>query len=264
MWSKPSTFFACLRPPEDPEYFALYRQAAEYCEKRRALLLAEPPRDSTVADARGWIETIGVGLARRNVAAFYAGLLVAEAGRGEVTKVPCTGAVAGVLARNDATRGVWRTAAGTTATIAGALGLARDLSEDEVRSLDTLAVNCLRGFPATGPVIWGDRTLAGAVGSDDEFKYLPVRRLALFIEQSIAEGTRWVAFEPNGPALWGWITAVVTAFLHRLFAEGAFAGATPGESCFVRCDSTMVSEADVEAGIINIVVGIAPLRPPSS
>jgi phage tail sheath protein FI len=73
-----------------------------------------------------------------------------------------------------------------------------------------------------------------------------------------------VAFEPNGPALWGWITAVVTAFLHRLFAEGAFAGATPGESCFVRCDSTMVSEADVEAGIINIVVGIAPLRPPSS
>jgi hypothetical protein len=119
MWSKPSTFFACLRPPEDPEYFALYRQAAEYCEKRRALLLAEPPRDSTVADARGWIETIGVGLARRNVAAFYAGLLVAEAGGGEVTKVPCTGAVAGVLARNDATRGVWRTAAGTTATIAG-------------------------------------------------------------------------------------------------------------------------------------------------
>jgi uncharacterized protein len=202
-----------------------------------------------------------VGLARRNVAAFYPGLLVAEAGGGEVTKVPCTGAVAGVLARNDATRGVWRAAAGTTATIAGALGLARDLSEDEGRSLDTLALNCLRGFPATGPVICGDRTLAGAVGSDDEFKYLPVRRLALFIEQSIAEGTRWVAFEPNGPALWGRITAVVTAFLHRLFAEGAFAGATPGESCFVRCDSTMVSEADVEAGIINIVVGIAPLRP---
>jgi phage tail sheath protein FI len=116
-------------------------------------------------------------------------------------------------------------------------------------------------FPGTGPIIWGDRTMAGAEDSSAEDKYIPVRRLGLFIEQSVQNGTRWAASRRNGPALWGRITAAVTAFLHSLFTEGAFPGARPDQSFFVRCDSTTMTQADQDAGIVNIVVGLAPLRP---
>ena len=252
----------CLPAVSDhPPLYAIYAVAAAYCEKRRALLLLDLPRNSSVADAQHWMATTGAGIRSRNAAAYYPGLLVPGAGGGGPAPVSCAGAVAGVFAREDTTRGVWRAPAGTGATIAGALGLERDLTDGDAALLSALALNCLRSFPGTGTVIWGDRTMVGQDGGVDDYKYVPIRRFALFLEQSIQEGTRWAVFEANGPALWGQIAASVTAFLQQLFTQGAFAGPTPGQSFFVRCDNTTMSEADLEAGVVNILVGFAPLHP---
>ena len=249
----------CLPSAADDSNLAgLYPLAAAYCERRQALLLVGLPRTSSVADAQNWLRTTGSTIRSRNVATYYPGLI---AGGGAPTPVSCLGAVAGVFARNDAVRGVWHAPAGTAATIMGAVGLQQDLTDSEMAPLNAEALNCLRAFPETGIVIWGDRTMAGADSTTDEYKYIPVRRLALFIEQSIQVGTRWAVFEPNGPPLWTQIATVVGEFLQQLFSQGAFAGATPDQSFFVRCDNTTISEADQQAGIINIVVGFAPLRP---
>jgi phage tail sheath protein FI len=249
----------CLPSAADDSNLAgLYQLAAAYCEKRQALLLADLPRTSSVADAQNWLRTTGSTIRSRNVATYYPGLIAGDAPPAPISGL---GAVAGVFARNDAVRGVWHAPAGTSATIVGAVGLQQDLTDSETAALNAEALNCLRFFPETGMVIWGDRTMAGADGGTDEYKYVPVRRLALFIEQSIQIGTRWAVFEPNAPALWAQIATAVGAFLQQLFSQGAFAGATPGQSFFVRCDNTTMSEADLQAGIINIVVGFAPLRP---
>lgn len=243
---------------DDTNLAGLYQLAAAYCEKRRALLLVDLPRTSSLADAQNWLRTTGSTIRNRNVATYYPGLM---AGDGAPTPVSCLGAVAGVFARNDALRGVWHAPAGTSATIVDAVGLQQDLTDSVMALLNAEALNCLRAFPETGMVIWGDRTMAGADGSTDEYKYVPVRRLALFIEQSIQIGTRWAVFEPNGPPLWTQIATAVGEFLQQLFRQGAFAGAAPDQSFFVRCDNTTMSEADQQAGIINIAVGFAPLRP---
>ena len=245
----------------DPALFPVYPLAASYCEKLKALLLVDLPQNSSVADAQNWMATAGATIRSRNVAAYYPSLIVPAASGGAPTPVPCAGAVAGVFARNDTTRGVWRAPAGTDATILGIVGLATDLTDPQAASLSATALNCLRTFPNIGPVIWGDRTMLGADGSADEFTYVQVRRLDLFIEKSIQEGTRWAVFEPNRPALWTQITTAVTAFLQQLFRQGAFAGTTSDQGFFARCDGTTMSEADLQAGIVNIVVGFAPLKP---
>jgi phage tail sheath protein FI len=139
--------------------------------------------------------------------------------------------------------------------------LALDLTQGEAAQLSALALNCLRTFPTIGPVVWGDRTMAGAEGSTDQFKYVPVRRMAIFLEQSILAGIQWAVFEPNDPALWSQVSDTIGAFLKQLFAQGAFAGTTPAQSYFVRCDNTTVTQADINAGVLNIVVGFAPMQP---
>jgi len=244
----------------NPGISAVLPLAAAYCEGRRALLLADLPASGSVADAQTWMATTGAGLRSRNVAAYYPGLIVPGTGGGQAA-VSCAGAVAGVFARFDRERGAWHAPAGTGARIAGAIGLTHDLSDSDATLLTALGLNCLRHFPGTGHVIWGDRTMMGADGSADEYKYVPVRRMALFLEQSIREGTRWAVFEPNGPPLWGLLASAATAFLQGLFGQRAFAGSTPAESFFARCDATTTSEADRQAGIANLVVGFAPAQP---
>jgi uncharacterized protein len=110
-------------------------------------------------------------------------------------------------------------------------------------------------------VVWGDRTMAGADGSTDQFKYVPVRRMTIFLEQSILAGIQWAVFEPNDAALWSQVSDAIGAFLQQLFTQGAFAGTTPAQSYFVRCDNTTVTQADINAGVLNIVVGFAPMQP---
>jgi phage tail sheath protein FI len=169
--------------------------------------------------------------------------------------------VAGVIARTDATRGVWKAPAGLDATLSGVVELATPLTDLEIGRLNPLGVNCLRASPGAGHTVWGARTRAGSDRLASEWKYLPVRRTALFLEESLYRGTQWVVFEPNDAPLWAQIRLNVGAFMNNLFRQGAFAGTTPREAFFVKCDAETTTQDDVNLGIVNIVVGFAPLKP---
>ena len=141
------------------------------------------------------------------------------------------------------------------------VGLAVPLTDDENGLLNPLGINCLRTFRGIGSVVWGARTLRGADTLADEYKYVPVRRLALFLEESLYRGTQWVVFEPNDEPLWAQIRLSIGAFMQDLFRQGAFQGTTPREAYFVRCDADTTTQYDIDRGIVNIIVGFAPLKP---
>jgi phage tail sheath protein FI len=135
------------------------------------------------------------------------------------------------------------------------------LTDPENGFINPLGVNCIRSFPNTGPIVWGSRTLRGADTLASEWKYLPVRRTALFLEESLYRGTQWVVFEPNDEPLWAQIRMNVGAFMQQLFRQGAFQGISPREAYFVKCDRETTTQADINQGIVNILVGFAPLKP---
>jgi phage tail sheath protein FI len=172
-----------------------------------------------------------------------------------------SGTMAGVYARTDSNRGVWKAPAGTDATLNGVIDLAAPLNDRENGTFNPKGVNALRSFPAYGRVAWGARTLKGSDAQADEYKYVPVRRTALFLEESLYRGTQWVVFEPNDEALWAQIRLNVGAFLQGLFRQGAFQGRTPREAYFVKCDRETTTQNDINLGIVNILVGFAPLKP---
>jgi Bacteriophage tail sheath protein len=178
-----------------------------------------------------------------------------------IVDYPTCGMVAGVMARTDAERGVWKAPAGIEAGLSGVRALTVKLSDAENGLLNPLGVNCLRTFPAAGNVVWGARTLAGADALASQWKYVPVRRTANFIEESLYRGTQWVVFEPNDEPLWSQIRLNVGAFMHDLFRQGAFQGATPQEAYLVKCDKDTTTQTDINNGVVNILVGFAPLKP---
>jgi uncharacterized protein len=171
---------------------------------------------------------------------------------------PC-GFVAGIFARTDAARGVWKAPAGTDASLTGAAGLGLILSEAETAQLNARGVNGLRVFSADKTVVWGARTLGE--GSDPQWRYISVRRTALFLERSLYRGTQWAAFEPNDIKLWQRLRLDVGAFMQDLFRQSAFQGTTPNQAYFVKCDSETTTQADIVSGVVNIVIGFAPLKP---
>jgi hypothetical protein len=239
----------------------VYAAALAYCVKRRAVLLIDPPtewanRTPALADLKL------SGPAARNAAVYFPRVLCADPlRRGQIDTFPPSGMIAGVLARTDAQRGVWKAPAGLDAALLGVQGLASRLSDGENGQLNPQGINCLRSFPGSGPVVWGARTLRGSDLIADEYKYLSVRRLALHIEESLYRGTQWVVFEPNDEALWAQIRLNVGSFMQNLFRQGAFAGQAASEAYFVKCDKETTPKADVDLGIVNIVVGFAPLKP---
>ncbi len=193
---------------------------------------------------------------------YFPRILRADPLRGGATDAfAASGAVAGVYARTDASRGVWKAPAGTEAGLSGVLGLSVPITDDENGRINPLGVNALRSFRGVGPVVWGARTLRGSDRLADEYKYVPVRRLALFLEESLFRGTQWVVFEPNDEPLWSQIRASIGAFMQDLFWRGAFQGKTPRDSFFVRCDSETTTQYDIDRGVVNIHVGFAPLKP---
>jgi phage tail sheath protein FI len=165
---------------------------------------------------------------------------------------------------------VWKAPAGTDASLNGVIGLATGLdgsgtpltmNDNDNGLLNPLGVNCLRSFPVIGPVAWGARTMRGADKLADQWKYLPIRRLALFIEESLYRGTQWVVFEPNDEPLWASIRQNVGTFMNTLFTQGAFQGATASQAYLVKCDQENNPQSDIDRGIVNILVGFAPLKP---
>ncbi len=250
-------------PPE------VYQAALSYCVKRRAMLIVDPPanwsanKETAAATARDGLSDLNLsGVEARNAALYFPRVLEADSLRdGQISAFAPCGIVAGVMARTDAQRGVWKAPAGLDAALNGVQGLEVNLTDAENGMLNPLGINCLRSFPVNGKVVWGARTLRGADQLADEYKYIPIRRLALFLEESLYRGTQWVVFEPNDEPLWSQIRLSIGAFMHNLFRQGAFQGKTPRDAYFVQCDAETTTQNDRDLGIVNVVVGFAPLKP---
>jgi uncharacterized protein len=247
----------------------VYTAAVEYCRKRRAMLIVDSPAAwgesaaTSVRNAIAGLGDVGVsGTVGRNAAIYFPRIKQSDPLRDRQieTFVPC-GMIAGIMARTDAQRGVWKAPAGLDATLNGIQGLQTTMTDDENGQLNPLGINCLRSFPTNGRVVWGARTMRGGDQFGDEYKYVPVRRMALFLEESLYRGTQWVVFEPNDEPLWAQIRLNVGAFMQRLFRQGAFQGKSPAEAYLVKCDKETTTQADINLGIVNIVVGFAPLKP---
>jgi phage tail sheath protein FI len=232
-----------------------------HCHTRRAFLIVDAGENETVSTVGGTLTDI-TGSNALNSAFFFPWVRAADpVQQGALRAFPPSGFVAGLFARTDSTRGVWKAPAGIDASVNGAAGLSITMSDAENGQLNPRAINCLRTLPVYGNVVWGARTLHGDNDRGSEWKYVPVRRLALFLEESLYRGTQWVVFEPNDEPLWAQIRLNVGAFLQNLFRQGAFQGKSPREAYFVRCDSTTTTQADINLGIVNIIVGFAPLKP---
>jgi phage tail sheath protein FI len=239
-----------------------------YCVQKRAFLIVDSPQNTAIADM---IQSGPVGSTPGSItdqstainSAMYFPWIEAPdpltSGRSRLFP-PC-GFVAGQYAAADAARGVWKAPAGIQAALVGNSGLQFLMTDTENGGLNPQAVNCLREFKLYGDVVWGARTLAGNDQAGSQWKYVPIKRLALYLESSLYDGTQWVVFEPNDATLWGQIRMNVGTFLQGLFLQGAFAGTTPAQAYFVKCDAENNPPSSVALGVVNILVGFAPLYP---
>ena len=248
---------------------SVYQAALALCVSRRAMLIVDPdPAWATqIADAvshaiDGRNDLNLSGPAARNAALYFPCVRQVDPLRDSRvdTFVP-SGIIAGIIARTDVQRGVWKAPAGLDASLDGVQDLQVNLNDLENGQLNPLGINCLRSMGVNGRIVWGARTLRGADESADEYKYLPVRRLALFLEESLYRGTQWAVFEPNDEPLWAQVRLNVGAFMQGLFRQGAFQGASPRDAYFVKCDRQTTTQNDINLGILNVVVGFAPLKP---
>ncbi|HEY0395138.1 MAG TPA: phage tail sheath C-terminal domain-containing protein [Candidatus Elarobacter sp.] len=250
--------------PDDNHATPVMVAATKLCAGRRAMFIPDPPKASahdSPSGMTGWLAT-NATLRSRNSALYAPRVVISDPLNKYRSKtVPNSGTLAGVWASTDAARGVWKAPAGTAATLAGVQDLAYKLTDAENGILNPLGINALRSFPVVGRVAWGARTTMGADQLADEYKYIPIRRLALYIEESLFRGTQWVVFEPNDAPLWAQIRLNVGAFMQLLFAQGAFAGTTPQQAYFVQCDDKTNPQASINLGIVNVIVGFAPLKP---
>jgi hypothetical protein len=234
----------------------------DFCRKRRAFLICDAEKGKSKATLAQQGPAGMTGKNAMNAAFYYPWVKAPDPKQeGRLRLFPPSGFAAGLYAFTDANRGVWKAPAGTDASLTGAVGVETVLTDLENGDLNVKAINCLRTFPTYGTVIWGARTLKGANEEGSEWKYIPVRRTALFIEESLYRGLKWVVFEPNDEPLWASIRLNAGAFMHNLFRQGAFQGSTPRDAYFVKCDKDTTTQSDINLGIVNIVVGFAPLKP---
>jgi phage tail sheath protein FI len=251
--------------------------AVAYCQQRRALLIVDPPPSPAQVDPPSAVTWKDANAALSGVTAAknaFPGLRSNSAAlyfprvrypnplkNGQVEEFPPCGIVAGLYARTDAAVGVWKAPAGIETTLTGVQELAVRLTDADSGLLNPVGINCLRSFPAAGRVIWGARTLRGSDQLTDDYKYVPVRRLALYIEESLYRGTQWAVFEPNDEPLWAELRLNIGSFMHDLFRQGAFQGQTPQQAYLVKCDKETTTQSDINRGVVNVLVGFAPLKP---
>jgi Bacteriophage tail sheath protein len=241
---------------------ATWDAAIALAERRRAMVIVDPPAAWTSPTLITEAAIAAVARRSPNAALYYPRLQAPDALQSnQLVSFAPSGAIAGVYARTDTNRGVWKAPAGTEASVLGAQGLSTALSEAQLSALEALGVNGLRIFPGIGMVVWGARTLVGSDGVATPYKFVPVRRLALFVETSLSRGLQWVVFEPNSEPTWTAIRASVGVFLQGLFKQGALQGDTPDEAFFVRCDASTMTQQDIDSGHIVVLVGLAPLKP---
>lgn len=252
---------------------ATIQKLQDYCALKRAFYIVDSPQGATSASlsVSGPAGTVVPGSSSAsltstpnaaNSAYYFPWVSIPDPLSGGQPKlVPPGGFVAGIYAATDTARGVWKAPAGSAAVLTGALGLQYNLTDLESASLSGQAINSLRQFAAIGDVVWGARTLEGSDQGGSQWKYVPVRRLALFIESSLYQGTQWVVFEPNDETLWASIRLNVSTFLQSLFVQGALVGAAPQQAYFVKCDADNNPQSSIDSGVVNILVGFAPVLP---
>ena len=214
--------------------------AVAWAKRRRAMVIVDPPAEwaaapDVTAAAIGDLVTASENLT--NAALYFPWFEAHDPLNGNRPRSFAPGgAVAGIYARTDLNRGVWTAPAGQDEGLIGATGLSVQLTRADQDRLNPLGVNTLRTFAGRGHVVWGARTLRGADALASDWKYVPIRRLALFIEGSIDEGTQWAVFEPNDEPLWTELRLHVGNFLYTVWRQGAFPGRKADEAFFVRCD----------------------------
>lgn len=233
--------------------------ALDYCRRQKAFMLVDPAPSLNPAQLKPAADLLrGEGA---HGAVYWPRLLTPDSGS---VGFPPSGAVAGVIARTDASRGVWKAPAGLGAGVSGPIGLAAPTNDDVSGDLNPVGLNVLRTFPGAGIVVWGARTLAGSDILSSDQKYVPVRRLTDYLAASLYLGTQFAVFEPNDPELWGQLRLAVGGFMRGLFRQGAFQQSekhAESDSFFVICDATVNPQTEIDAGRVNVVVGFAPLKP---
>jgi hypothetical protein len=246
----------------DAERALLWGPASAFCRNERAFLLIDPPAAWSDANAaRNDIANLRIGVVGDHAMVSWPRLNLPDPATGLLKPVDPSGSLAGVAARIDGTRGVWKAPAGLEATVLGVRGVEHRISDAENGLINPQAINAIRQFP-NGIVIWGSRTLAGFDNSgQDDYKYVPVRRLALFLEESLYRGLQFAVFEPNDEPLWAQIRLAAGAFMNNLFRRGAFQGQKASDAYFVKCDAETTTQNDINLGIVNVIVGFAPLKP---
>jgi len=246
----------------DTEMTTVVSKALTYCGEKRAFMIVDIPGTvNEVQEMKDWLDA-HANFRNKNSAIYFPRPKTPDPkNEFRLRSVGASGTLAGIYARTDGTRGVWKTPAGIEAGLNGVLELDTKLTDAQNGTLNPLGINCLRTFPIYGNIVWGGRTLEGADQMVSEWKYLAVRRLALNIEESLFRGTKWVVFEGNDEPLWAKIRLNVGAFMQALFRQGAFQGTNPRDAFYVKCDKETTTQDDINKGIVNIEVGFAPLKP---
>lgn len=241
---------------------SIYVEAAKVCKDKHAFLLIDPfPNIIGVGEAESW-KTTGLTFQSSHSAAFFPNIRVDDPlVAGAIRSHPPSGAIAGVIARTDGQFGVWQAPAGVEASLSGVYGPSVVLSDKDHGILNPLGLNCIRQFPIYGTVNFGSRTVDGSNAMASEWKYIPVRRTANHILRTLSESLRWAVHKPNGEQLWSQLRMNVTAFMHGMFRQGAFKGVSAREAYFVQCDASTTTADDINQGIVNIIIGFAPLKP---
>lgn len=249
--------------------FAVWTKGLDFAEDERAMFIMDPPELAS-ADGMNGLPLIGdlfasgaIPRSSPNGAFYFPYLKTIDAASGELIRLPPSGYVAGIYARTDANRGVWKAPAGLETTIQNATGVVDEGKMTDMRqgTLNPEGINVLRSFPGSGTVVWGARTIVAKNPSFEQWKYVPVRRMALFIEQTLLRNLGWVVFEPNDEPLWSAIRLSIDSFMLSLFRQQAFQGSTPSEAFMVKCDKSTTTQDDINRGVVNIVVGFRPLKP---
>jgi hypothetical protein len=254
--------------PDAAGIAAVYASAAQFCATKRAFLLVDiPPTITGVTGANSsmtnWMTSLELNGfdPDANSAIYFPRIQMPDPlNQGRPRNLGASGTLAGIYATTDVNRGVWKSPAGIEAGLSG-VSLAVVMNDADNGILNPLGINALRNFPTYGNIVWGARTMQGANQIGSQWAYIAVRRMALFIEESLVEGLKWVVFEPNDEPLWAQIRLNVTSFMQNLFLQNAFQGQSPSSAYLVKCDSETTTQTDINSGIVNILVGFAPLKP---
>lgn len=246
----------CVPGVSDP---AVLQAAADFCTTHQAFFIADAPATETMPDDVVALAAKGAFPQSGHAAIYYPWIHVAPPNGGKLRRAAPSGTIAGLYARVDKAAGVWNSPAGTPFPLIGVSGLTQTLSDPQKDALNTRGINCIRSVRGSSPVVWGARTLAGG---DSEWRYIAVRRLGLYIERSIGRGLTWAAFEPNAAPLWTEIRRQAESFMFFVWrAQHAMPATTSEEAYFVKCGMDTMTQSDVNAGIVNLIVGFAPVKP---